>query len=236
VTVRAKELAGAIELSISDDGAGIDLERVRARAIERGLIEATASPSKRELIELVFHPGFSTRDEVSEVSGRGVGMDAVRTGIARVGGSVQMTSEAGKGSTITVNVPVRRRQIHAYQFLAPGGVLSLAVSARWTPTMERDSIEAAVDPLSAIQLGIGSRQTSLEISPTKEELAVRLRWGFLEVAMKTGSEPVLVTGERICPTNDDYPLEVISIKGQETLLLRPEHLPGMLAKKKTPAM
>ena len=55
------------------------------------------------------------------------------------------------------------------------------------------------------------------------------RWGFLEVALKAASEPVLVTGERICPTDDDYPLEVISIKGQETLLLRPEHLPGMQA-------
>ena len=93
--------------------------------------------------------------------------------------------------------------------------------------MERGGYETAIDPLAAIQLGLGSRQTALEVPATKEELAVRLRWGFLDVAMKTASEAVLVTGERICPTDDEYPLEVISIRGQETLLLRPEHIPGM---------
>jgi two-component system chemotaxis sensor kinase CheA len=229
VSVRAREVAGAIELVVSDDGAGLDLEVVRKRAVARGLLDAHSNPSKREIIELVFQPGFSTREEVSEVSGRGVGMDAVRTGIARVGGSVQMDSEAGAGSKITVSVPIRRRQIHAYQFLAPGGALSLAVSARWTPTMERDGYEHAVDPLTAMQLGLGSRQTSLELARDRQDLAVRLRWGFLEVVLKAASEPVLVTGDRICPTDDDYPLEVISIKGQETLLLRPEHLPGIQA-------
>jgi two-component system chemotaxis sensor kinase CheA len=227
VRVRGKELAGSIELAVSDDGVGIDLDRVRARAIERGLLSPTATPPPRELIELVFQPGFSTREEVSEVSGRGVGMDAVRTGIARVGGSVQLTSTPGEGSTTTINVPVRRRQIHAYQFLAPGGALSLAVSARWTPTLERDADAAAVDPLSAIQLAVGSRQTSLDLPTSTTDATIRLRWGFLEVALKAGSVPVLVTGERICPTDDDYPLEVISIKGQETLLLRPEHITAL---------
>ena len=224
VRVRGCERGGVIELTVSDDGKGIDLAAVRARAIEHELLApaAAAAASPRELFELLFHPGFTTRTEVSQISGRGVGMDAVRAGIARAGGTVQIESVAGAGSTVRIAVPVPQRQIHAYQFLAPGGAIALAVSARWSPTIEPALLAQAIDPVAAIQLGLGSRQTSVGLSKPADDLALRLRWGFLEVALLAGSEPVLVTGERICPTSDDYPIEVISVDGQETLLLRPE--------------
>ncbi|MDB4957394.1 MAG: uncharacterized protein JWO36_4963 [Myxococcales bacterium] len=221
----AREHAGQLQITVSDDGSGIDLAAVRAKGTKRNLIDQAraAVASENELLDLLFHPGFSTRDEVTDLSGRGVGMDAVRTALLRVGGTVKISTELGRGSTITLLVPTGLRHVRAYQFLGPGGTVSLAVSARWTPSIDHTP-DTALDPISAIQLLGSSRQTSVDMSRPVEELALRLRWGFLELSLRAATEPVLVTAERICPTPDDYPVEVISIDGHETLMLRPEHV------------
>jgi two-component system chemotaxis sensor kinase CheA len=221
----AREQAGQLKITVTDDGSGIDLAAVRAKGTKRNLIDQAraAVASENELLDLLFHPGFSTRDEVTELSGRGVGMDAVRTALLRVGGTVKISTELGRGSTITLLVPTGLRQVRAYQFLGPGGTVSLAVSARWTPSIDHTA-DTALDPISAIQLLGSSRQTSVDMSRPVEDLALRLRWGFLELSLRAATEPVLVTAERVCPTPDDYPVEVISIDGHETLMLRPEHV------------
>jgi hypothetical protein len=110
-----------------------------------------------------------------------------------------------------------------FQFLAPGGAVNLAVSARWTPTVEPVTTDA-IDPIHAMQLVASSRQTMTGAPPAKP-LAVRLRWGFLEIPIRIGTEPVLATAERVCPTPDDYPIEVLVIDGVEAILIRPEHPP-----------
>jgi two-component system chemotaxis sensor kinase CheA len=220
ITIRVREGANNIHLAIEDDGRGIDLEVVRARALERGLVEAIRS--ERELIDILFQPGFSTRDKVGEVSGRGVGLDAVKTGIVKVGGTVRLANREGGGTTATIMVPAPVRQLRVFQFLAPGGAVNLAVSARWTPTLETPG-DDAIDPIQAMQLVVGSRQT-LSGMPAPRQLAVRLRWGFLEIPIRVANEPVLATADRVCPTPDDYPIEVLLIDGVEVLLLRPEHL------------
>ena len=99
---------GRVHVEISDDGAGIDLERVRQRAVERGLItaEQAASMSEQELARLVFTPGFSTTETVTNVSGRGVGLDVVRTNIERIGGVVDLQSVAGEGTILKINLPL----------------------------------------------------------------------------------------------------------------------------------
>jgi two-component system chemotaxis sensor kinase CheA len=96
-----------VVLEIADDGRGIDLARVREVARERGIApaETVAAMGERELIELVFAPGFSTASRVTAVSGRGVGMDAVRTAVKRLGGQVELASEAGKGTTVRFMLP-----------------------------------------------------------------------------------------------------------------------------------
>ncbi len=89
-----------------DDGKGINPEVIRTKAVEKGVISVSANLSEKQLIHLVFHPGFSTKSEASEISGRGVGMDVVKTNIERVGGQVEVISEVGKGSTFRMQIPL----------------------------------------------------------------------------------------------------------------------------------
>ena len=97
--LRACHEGGQVLVEISDDGAGIDTARVKSKAIERGVITAqqAARMSEGELLNLVFLPGFSTAEKVTNLSGRGVGMDVVKTNIDRVNGTVDLQSYPGKG-------------------------------------------------------------------------------------------------------------------------------------------
>jgi two-component system chemotaxis sensor kinase CheA len=93
-------------IRITDDGAGIDTEAVRAKAIERGIIEADAVLSEQDSFQLLFAPGFSTAKKVTNVSGRGVGMDVVKKTIDSLRGTIEISSEKGRGSTITLKLPL----------------------------------------------------------------------------------------------------------------------------------
>jgi two-component system chemotaxis sensor kinase CheA len=99
---------GQVNIEVSDDGRGIDLERIRSRAIARALItpEQALRMSDRELLALIFTPGFSTADHVTSVSGRGVGMDVVKTNIEKIGGAVDVQSQRGAGTSIRVKIPL----------------------------------------------------------------------------------------------------------------------------------
>ncbi len=106
--VRAFHEGGQVNIEITDDGAGIDAERVLARAIERGFVgpDQAVRMSEREILDLIFRPGFSTAERVTNVSGRGVGMDVVRTNVERLGGSVDVRSRLGEGTTFRVKIPL----------------------------------------------------------------------------------------------------------------------------------
>ncbi|HMK98339.1 MAG TPA: chemotaxis protein CheA, partial [Acidimicrobiales bacterium] len=99
---------GQVVLEMTDDGAGIDPQRIGAKALQLGLVtaERLAKMSTREVTDLVFQPGFSTAKEVSNVSGRGVGMDVVRTNIERIGGTVDLSSVPGAGTTVRIKIPL----------------------------------------------------------------------------------------------------------------------------------
>jgi two-component system chemotaxis sensor kinase CheA len=107
--LRAFHEGGKVNIEISDDGGGIDVDRVREKAIVRGLItqERAAAMSERELTQLIFLPGFSTAEKVSNVSGRGVGMDVVRTNVERIGGTIDLVSRRGQGTTLRIRSPSR---------------------------------------------------------------------------------------------------------------------------------
>lgn len=106
IWLSARQEGGEILIAIEDDGNGLDTQAIRARAIDRGLIEADDDHTESALHQLIFEPGFSTAATVSAVSGRGVGMDAVRTTIDDLGGQVTVLSKPGKGSRVTLRLPV----------------------------------------------------------------------------------------------------------------------------------
>ena len=97
---------GNIIIQISDDGAGFDLEKIQLKAIEKGLLTTDDHPTEEQLYEFIFLPGFSTASQVSNLSGRGVGMDVVRRNIRALGGAIEVTSQLGKGSTFTIRLPL----------------------------------------------------------------------------------------------------------------------------------
>lgn len=102
----AKHRSGRIVIEIADDGAGINRERVKSKAIENGLIAPDANLSDEDIDNLIFHPGFSTADKISDISGRGVGMDVVKRSIQALGGRISITSKPGKGSVFTMSLPL----------------------------------------------------------------------------------------------------------------------------------
>lgn len=106
ITLKAFHRSGRFVIEISDDGAGIDLQRVKNKAIERALITADAQLSDEQLRMLIFEPGFSTREEISDLSGRGVGMDVVKRNVQQLNGTVAVVSELGRGSTMTIELPL----------------------------------------------------------------------------------------------------------------------------------
>lgn len=106
VKMAAFHQGGNILIQITDDGAGINLEKLKLKAIDKGIVDADSNLSKEDIVDLIFHPGFSTADVVSDVSGRGVGMDVVRRNIRGLGGSVEVQTEPGKGSVFTIRLPL----------------------------------------------------------------------------------------------------------------------------------
>jgi two-component system chemotaxis sensor kinase CheA len=108
LSMRAFHEGGQVNIEISDDGVGIDVGRVKQKALSGGLAtgEQLARMSEREIISLIFLPGFSTAEKVSNVSGRGVGMDVVKTNIEKIGGTVDVSSIQGQGTTLRIKIPL----------------------------------------------------------------------------------------------------------------------------------
>jgi two-component system chemotaxis sensor kinase CheA len=108
VRIAASQEGNSIVIRIQDDGKGLQVDRIKAKALSRGIVSEAelASMDPRDVLNMVFLPGFSTAEKVTDVSGRGVGMDVVRTNIRRINGSVEIDSQAGKGSVITIKLPL----------------------------------------------------------------------------------------------------------------------------------
>jgi two-component system chemotaxis sensor kinase CheA len=106
--LRAFHEGGQVNIEITDDGAGLNGERIRKKALERGVINAeqAARMTEHEIFNLIFLPGFSTAEKVTNVSGRGVGMDVVKTNVEKIGGTVDVQSTRGRGTTVRVKIPL----------------------------------------------------------------------------------------------------------------------------------
>lgn len=106
VHLRAFHRGGSVFIEVEDDGRGLDRDAILARAVERGLVAPGEMPSDRAIFHLIFEPGFTTRDEVTDVSGRGVGMDVVARTVEALRGSVEVRSERGRGTVVSLRLPL----------------------------------------------------------------------------------------------------------------------------------
>lgn len=223
IRLRAGMRGEVFELVVEDDGRGIDFERVRQRAVELGMIGASAVVAHDRLVELMCHPGFSTRSEASEVSGRGVGLDAVRGAAVDLGGGVVATSQAGRGVAFTIAVPMQPVTVQGFLVRAPGLRFPVVVAAPWR-LLDKPLVPVIVD--LAVALG---HEASTSISSVV--------WGFandtgggaaVEIGLLCGDKPQLVQARRLVPTAPSALAEVVSVEGVEGLLLRPERVPGVM--------
>jgi len=140
ITLRAFHKGGMVFIDISDNGRGLSVSRIRAKAVERGLISAHEPLTDREVLDLIFAPGFSLASKVTDLSGRGVGMDVVRRNIERLRGTIEIDSAEGRGTTFTIGLPLTLAiiegllvQVGDQRFVVP--TLSVRESFRPLPSM-----------------------------------------------------------------------------------------------------
>src|SRR5262249_17555278 len=122
LSLKAYHEGGQVNIEISDDGGGVNFERVKQRALERGFItpEQAARMTDREITGLIFLPGFSTAEKVTNVSGRGVGMDVVKTNIEKIAGTIELQSKPGQGTIFKVKIPLTLAIIPALTVTSAG--------------------------------------------------------------------------------------------------------------------
>ncbi len=144
IRLEVSQEGNEVRLALADDGAGLDLARIRAKALEIGALKAGDTPSDAEVADLIFHPGLSTAKTLTEVSGRGVGMDVVRTETAALGGRVEVSFTPGAGSRFTIYLPLTLAVTQAV--LVRVGTRTFAVPAVMVEHVSQfgpDQIEAA---------------------------------------------------------------------------------------------
>jgi two-component system chemotaxis sensor kinase CheA len=148
LSLRAFHEGGQVNIEISDDGAGIDPERIRQKALQRGLCthDQMTRMSDRDTLGLIFLPGFSTAESVTSISGRGVGMDVVKTNIEKIGGSVDVQTRLGQGSTFKIKIPLTLAIIPALIVTAGGDRYAIPqVSLLELVRLEGDRIRRSVE-------------------------------------------------------------------------------------------
>ncbi len=228
--LRAGREGNSVVIEVEDDGRGIDVDRVVAKALERGAIDAEAARrlSPSEALELVFSPGLSTAREVSEISGRGVGMDVVRNNIAQLGGSISVSSEPGQGTRFRIQLPLT---------LAVTTVVVVACgSERYAIPMDAVSETVKVEPAEVRSIhgrrAICLRGEVVAIYRLAELLEGREADGTPDAGIpetdSTGRVPVLIAS-----VGDlRFGLVVDAFLGQQEIVVKPlagilGHLPGL---------
>lgn len=218
IVLRGRCDGASYVLAIEDDGAGIDFARVQARAVDLGLLpQGTVRVDDARLVDLLCHPGFSTRTAANEVSGRGVGLDAVRGAAIDVGGHVTAATAASRGTTWTVTIPLAPLTVSGHAIRAPGLRFPVVLGAPWR-VMERPQVGVIVD--LGVALGL---QPSNSISSSV--------WGFtngeLAIGLMCGGKPQPVQARTLVMTARTALAEVVTVDAVEGLLLRPERISGV---------
>jgi two-component system chemotaxis sensor kinase CheA len=175
VAYREKDL---LCIRVEDDGRGVDREALRRRGVERGLLPAGREEelSAREALDLLCAPGFSTKSEVTDLSGRGVGMDIVRNSIQALGGSLELASEPGQGTRITMRVPLTLAIVQIVEVLIGGERLGIPITmVNFTGEIQREELQYSGDrgylPVQGIFLPFVEIAPLLGLSPRRDAAA-----------------------------------------------------------------
>lgn len=216
LAMSARQSGNEIVLVVSDDGRGIDTARLAAKAVAAGIISAAeaASMAHSELVELIFEPGLSTAEAVSTISGRGVGMDVVRSNIERLGGQISVSSEAGNGTVFMLRLP-----------------LTLSIIAGLTVSVAGQSLAI---PHSYVDEIVHMRSNALEFAQLGDSTLVTFRGErilFLDLADILGLQREEATPEALVilrlVTGENFALGVDRVLDHEELVIKP--LPLALA-------
>ncbi len=169
ISIDARQLGNEVILTLADDGAGLNFQRIRESAVAKGLLAADAETTDVQLTQFIFRAGFSTAELVSQVSGRGVGMDVVRTEIVSLGGRIDIASSPGKGTTFTISLPLTLAVTQAVMVTV--GETTYAIPSvmieqvqefkgkRYEPLLEKHEIEWKGNryPLRSMELMLGGK-------------------------------------------------------------------------------
>ncbi|NIA52897.1 chemotaxis protein CheA [Massilia sp. TW-1] len=179
VTLNAYHDSGSIVIEVSDDGGGLKRDRILAKAVERGLVEPGRQLSDKEIFNLIFEPGFSTAEQVTNLSGRGVGMDVVKRNIVALRGSVDVASTEGVGTTVTVRLPLTLAIINGFQvgvgksvFVIPMEMVEECVEFHEQPG--RDWVDLRGQPLPFVRL---RERFGIAGAPARRRSVVVVRYG-----------------------------------------------------------
>jgi two-component system chemotaxis sensor kinase CheA len=179
VSLNAYHDSGSIVIEVSDDGGGLKRDRILAKGIERGLVEPGRQLSDKEIFNLIFEPGFSTAEQVTNLSGRGVGMDVVKRNIVALRGSVEMASQEGVGTTVTVRLPLTLAIINGFQvgvgkstFVIPMDMVEECIEFREQPGC--DWVDLRGQPLPYLRL---RERFGLAGAPARRQSIVVVRYG-----------------------------------------------------------
>ncbi len=221
VTLEASSSAQLLLIEVRDDGNGVNYEAIRKRAIEKGLVAPHVKVSNAELANLIFHPGFSTKETASEISGRGVGMDVVANTLEQLKGRIEVDSVSGKGTTIRLLIPLRTGIEHVMVFRSDDQLFALPMrsvtAAKATNTgLDRVTRLAVSGNSNRQNAGSGEVLVLNRMSDDSETIA-------LEVDQLIGPEEVVVRG--LPGLIQNHPLFsgiTLSGSGEKVLLLESE--------------
>ncbi len=193
ISVTLRQESNEIVIIIGDDGSGLDLGKLRQRGLEKGLLQSGSETSDAELMALIFTPGFSTAEEITELSGRGIGMDVVRNEISAIGGRIETVTAPGKGTTFTIYLPLTLAV--AQTVLVRSGNDLFAISSAMVEQVlrlkpdalsdlyERGAVESQgnVYPLHYLQYLLGSKNSAATLQSYNSVLL--LRSGIQRIAL-----------------------------------------------------
>lgn len=198
IRLSAAHRSGSVYIEISDDGAGLDRDKILAKAIEKQLVSPDADLSEAEIDNILFLPGFSTAGQVSNLSGRGVGMDVVKNAVQALGGRISISSQLGKGTVFSIILP-----------------LTLAVMDGFVISLVDQTM---VIPITAILETIRPREKDIHLLGTESQV-IRLRGSYVpivDVAQVLGIEPSCQTagpGTLVLVNTETYGLNALRVSG-----------------------